>query len=211
MVKSAFNIFHDNGNRELTRFISERLRDILAKEKNGEVYNSLEECLQKEINQNIIEGDYESASKIIGILKQHRSEEKTPSDDFIKDIIEPENVSLLIEDLLSDKQNIKDKAFEILSKLKHQLYPHFIKAIANTEVLRKRYLLIGLIKSQGGKKAINEFLNYIEQKLSIVELTRILEVIDCFGDNSLVIEKLDKLLSHYDFRVRKEVIKVLEK
>jgi len=208
MISKNFNTLFNSGNRELTRFISEKIKDIIDKETDTEVYNKLSGCIREEINQDILEGDYDNASKLIGIFKKHQLENNKLQENILNNLISEENISLLIEDLTNERTNIRDKAFEIVVKLKENFLKHIVKAIANAEDIRKRSLLTNILKRLEEKGAL-EFTNFINAEISIIELLNMLEVMDSFGNSPVIIQKLNQLAEHYDYRVRKEVIKVI--
>ena len=102
VLKSGFNKFKDSGNREITRYLSERLRDILDVEKDSAIYGNLSECIKEEINQEILEGNYENAVRLVGIFKNHELENNKNVAEVMGKLIEKENVTLLIEDLVNE-------------------------------------------------------------------------------------------------------------
>ena len=210
VLKNGFDKFKDSGNREITRYLSERLRDVLDTEKDSAIYGNLSECVKEEINQEILEGNYENAVRLVGIFKKHELDNNKDVAAVLAGLIEKENVDLLIEDLVNPKAEVRDRAFEILVKLKEQLYPQFIKHITETENLRKRRILAEFIRSIGDK-AVSEFACSITDKSPLLDIYRIIELLDIFPGNPQVLQKLDTLTLHFDFKIRKEAFLALSR
>ena len=112
--------------------------------------------------------------------------------------------------MVNEKSEVKDRAFEILVKLKEQLYPQFIRHLTETEHLRKRRILAGFVKSMGDA-AIAELANCITDKTPIMNIYRIIEILDVFPGHPLVLQRLDTLTMHFDFKVRKESLLALSR
>ena len=209
-IKAAFKYFRDNGNREITRYLSGELKIVLEKENDGPAYRNLASCIADEINQEILEGDYSRAASLLGIFILHEKEDRLDAKFFLDNLLEKENIELLFRDLFSEKQVIRDHAFEILTKMKERLYARFLRHLSSTDNLRTRRILTDIIKHMENN-AVPELIDSLDDKMAIFELIRIIEILDAFTDQPTVYIKLEKLLTHFDFKVRKEALIVLSR
>ena len=209
-IREAFKYFRDSGNREVVRFLSLEIKTILERENDGPAYRDLASCVTDEINQEILEGDYGGAVQLLGVFILHELDGRFDAKTVLDNLLEKENVELLFRDLFSEKEAIRDFAFEILTKMKERLYLRFLRHLSSTDNLRQRRILTDVIKHMNNN-AVPELIASLDDKMAIFEMIRVIEVLDTFTEQPTVYIKLETFLSHFDFKVRKESLYVLSR
>ena len=207
-LSAAHDILLDLGKRNHARSVAEKLAKTSSAGLDAGAFRDMSYCLKNEANRDILEGDLSSAVFMFGAYKAHAFEAKKDVRLMLQDVITEENLALLINDIASENRDKRDGVLELLIKLKEAIVPQLIKAAANTEDPRKRRLLLVMMRSLGDKAAA-ELLRFLNTELSVLEVSRLIEVIDSFSAYKPLFEKLTGLLSHADFRIRKEIVGVM--
>ena len=214
-LMSMYEILQAQNKELLIRYMELPLLEAMKNETSAEVHGIMEDMLRKRARQNLLHGEYDLAIRIVDVFKQHISPE-IMNDEKIRmntktsfDILIPEILELLVNDLKSDNEKKRLGSLQILAKIEDKAIEPLIRVIKEGEDLRSRRIATLALKSFG-PAAAKRFEEELNLGLLADEMKRVVEALGELGTGETIVQ-LNSLLRFPDASVKKEIMKFLTK
>jgi len=214
-ISDIHDVLKAHSKENLIRFMEMPVLEACREEISQETHSILSEILRQRARQNLLYGEYESALRIIDVLRQNTMGELN-GDEMIRQnaaktlgLLIPEIMDVLIADMKSDNELKRSGSLQLLVRLGEKAIDALIRVIKESEDTRSRRFAAAALKNIGdaGKKRFAEELNL---GLTGEEITHVVEVLgDIAGDEAIV--PLQSLLRFPEVAVKRDIMRFIAK
>lgn len=214
-ISDIHDVLKTHSKENLIRFMEMPVLDACREEISQETHSILAEILRQRARQNLLYGEYESALRIIDVLRQNSNVEIT-TDQAIRQNAQkaisqliPEIMDVLIADMKSDNEVKRSGSLQLLVRLDEKAIDALIRIIKESDDTRSRRLAAAALKNIGemGKKRFAEELNL---GLTGEEIKHVVEALsDVASEETLT--PLQTLLRFPDASVKREIMRFIAK
>jgi len=211
--KKLYSTIETLRDKQIVKNIDGKVISAGRKETNGEVYKGISDLLSWVANRYLKEGNYKDTHTITGLLAEHAKSDKFKERQehakaTIDKLVGSEFTRLLVDDLDSPKEHLRERAFTILLDIGEACVPPLISKIKNTPGLRLRKAIAGLIAKMG-EGAVTQLVKELGKESNSAAALRILDVFDGIGHEELVVDVIRKQLGNPNFQIRRKAIEIL--
>lgn len=215
--KEAAETIESLSDKKIVGKLDDKFIEQEEKETDEQVYTELAELLELGVGRMLRESDYEKTDKIVTMFRRHSA---SKDEGFFKrwrcaltamqKIANSDVIDIIISDLRSSTPEVRAQAYNVVMKLEETAVEPLVEMIKATEDIHLRKVIAFALKKMGDN-AIAQMIRSLESNMPAENSKRILGILDGIGSEGVIIEQLEKMLSHHDAEVRKEVLKVLSR